>query len=122
MSHKKTNVSFQKLRFSSSQSVCKKCHSLQHRRPQMRRPGKTSHSSPETLTKLQVVSAMYAYLMTSWEELPDQNKRALGFDFVVGSEGEEAALNHLARLFMEYADLSFRRALVARRRRLGLDG
>ncbi|WP_231671311.1 hypothetical protein [Pseudomonas quasicaspiana] len=80
-----------------------------------------SASPPENLTKLQVVTAMYAYLMTSWEELPDKNKRALGFDFVVGSKGEEAALNHLARLFMEYADLSFRRALVARRRRLGLD-
>ncbi|WP_240350515.1 hypothetical protein [Pseudomonas viridiflava] len=80
-----------------------------------------SASTPENLTRLQVVSAMYAYLMTSWEELPDQKKCALGFDFVVGSEGEEAALNHLARLFMEYADLSFRRALVARRRRLGLD-
>lgn len=72
-------------------------------------------------TPLQIVSSMYAYLMTSWEELPDKNKRALGFDFVVGSEGEEKALNHLARLFMDYADLSFRRALVARRRRLGLD-
>lgn len=64
---------------------------------------------------------MYAYLMASWQELPDQNKRALGFDFVVGSEGEEAALNHLARLFLEYADLTFKRALVARRRRLGVD-
>jgi len=72
-------------------------------------------------TQLQIVSSMYAYLMTSWEELPDENKRALGFDFVVGSEGEEKALNHLARLFMDYADLSFRRALVARRRRLGID-
>jgi hypothetical protein len=49
-------------------------------------------------TPLQIVSSMYAYLMTSWEELPDENKRALGFDFVVGSEGEEKALNHLARL------------------------
>ncbi|WP_205505013.1 phage holin family protein [Pseudomonas viridiflava] len=53
--------------------------------------------------------------------LPGENKRALGFDFVVGSEGEEMALNHLARLFMDYANLSFRRALVARRRRLGAD-
>jgi hypothetical protein len=78
-------------------------------------------SSQTSLTKLQVVSAMYAYLMTSWEELPHENKRALGFDFVEGSEGEEVALTHLARLFMDYADLSFRRALVARRRRLGLD-
>ncbi|MDU8359143.1 hypothetical protein [Pseudomonas syringae group sp. J309-1] len=80
-----------------------------------------SASPPETLNKLQVVSAMYDYLMTSWEDLPDENKGALGFDFVVGSEAEEAALNYLARLFMEYADLSFRRALVARRRRVGLD-
>jgi hypothetical protein len=72
-------------------------------------------------TPLQIVSSMYAYLMTSWEELPDENKRALGFDFIVCSEGEEKALNHLARLFMDYADLSFRRALVARRRRLGID-
>ena len=72
-------------------------------------------------TQLQIVSSMFAYLMTSWEELPDENKRALGFDFGVGSEGEEKALNHLARLFMDYADLSFRRALVARRRRLGID-
>ncbi|WP_246475125.1 hypothetical protein [Pseudomonas folii] len=80
-----------------------------------------SASPSEKLTKLQVVSAMYNHLMTSWEDLPDENKGALGFDFVVGSEAEEAALNHLARMFMEYADLSFRRALVARRRRLGLD-
>ncbi|MCI8211691.1 hypothetical protein AUC61_19350 [Pseudomonas sp. S25] len=64
---------------------------------------------------------MCAYLMTSWEDLPDENKGPLGFDFVVGSEAEEAAMNQLARLFMEYADLSFRRALVARRRRFGLD-
>ncbi|WP_243248161.1 hypothetical protein [Pseudomonas maioricensis] len=78
-------------------------------------------SLPNTPTRQQVVSSMYAYLMTSWDELPDENKRALGFDFVVGSEGEEVALNHLARLFMDYADLSFRRALVARRRRLGID-
>ncbi|MCF5675656.1 hypothetical protein GIV27_06405 [Pseudomonas syringae] len=62
---------------------------------------------------------MYAYLMTSWEELPEQNKRALGFDSVVGGEEEEAALNRLAGLFMEYADVSLRRALEARRRRLG---
>ena len=72
-------------------------------------------------TQLQIVSSMYAYLMTSWEELPDENKRALGFDFVVGSEGEEKALNHLARLFTDYADLSFSRALMARRRPLGID-
>ena len=85
-------------------------------------PCKPEAEAPETLpTPLQIVSSMYAYLMTSWEELPDENKRALGFDFVVGSEGEEQALNHLARLFMDYADLSFRRALVARRRRLGID-
>ena len=77
--------------------------------------------SHEPLSKQKVVSAMYAYLMNSWEELPDQNKRALGFDFVVGSEGEEEGLNHMARLFMEYAEISFRRALVARRRRLGVD-
>jgi hypothetical protein len=69
-------------------------------------------------TEQQVVSAMYAYLLHSWEELPDDTKRTLGFDFVVGSEGEEAALNRLARIFMDYADLSFKRALMARRRRL----
>ncbi|MBX8502006.1 hypothetical protein K5D56_17075 [Pseudomonas cichorii] len=73
------------------------------------------------MSKQKVVSAMYAYLMNSWEELPDQNKRALGFDFVVGSEREEEGLNHMARLFMEYAEISFRRALVARRRRLGVE-
>ncbi|WP_259645183.1 hypothetical protein [Pseudomonas cichorii] len=79
-------------------------------------------SAPKTpSTQLQIVSSMYAYLMTSWEELPEENKRALGFDFVAGSEGEEKALNHLARLFLDYADLSFRRALVARRRRLGME-
>nr|WP_236249283.1 hypothetical protein [Pseudomonas cichorii] len=49
-------------------------------------PIRPSHQS---LSKQQIVSAMYAYLMNSWEELPEQNKRALGFDFVVGSEGEE---------------------------------
>lgn len=89
---------------------CSGCRQVQRIRP--------ARSNPPT--QLQIVSSMYAYLMTSWEELPDENKRALGFDFVVGSEGEEKALNHLARLFMDYADLSFRRALVARRRRLGL--
>lgn len=121
MSQKQINAAFKKHRVSLS-AVCKKCQSSQRRRSfYLRRENNAAPSAPETLTKLQVVSAMYAYLMTSWEELPDKNKRALGFDFVVGSEGEEAALNHLARLFMEYADLSFRRALVARRRRLGLD-
>ncbi|OBS40842.1 hypothetical protein A9K79_05340 [Pseudomonas syringae pv. syringae] len=74
------------------------------------------------MTQRQIVSAMYAYLMTSWEELPEQNKRALGFDSIVGGEEEEAALNRLATLFMEYADVSLRRALVARRRRLGEGG
>lgn len=74
------------------------------------------------MTQRQIVSAMYAYLMTSWEELPEQNKRALGFDSIVGGEEEEAALNRLATLFMEYADGSLRRALVARRRRLGEGG
>ena len=75
---------------------CPKCR-------QMRRGDSPVRTSQPT--QLQIVSSMYAYLMTSWEELPDENKRALGFDFVVGSEGEEKALNHLARLFMEYADL-----------------
>jgi hypothetical protein len=65
---------------------------------------------------------MYEYIIKSWDELPDRNKKALGFDLVVGSEGEEAALNYMARLFIEYAQLSFGRALVARRRRLPLDG
>lgn len=92
---------------------CPKCQ-------QMRRGDSPVRTSQPT--QLQIVRSMYAYLMTSWEELPDENKRALGFDFVVGNEGEEKALNHLARLFMDYADLSFRRALVARRRRLGIDG
>ncbi|WP_240997311.1 hypothetical protein, partial [Pseudomonas viridiflava] len=77
-------------------------------------------SRTKSADKLRIVSAMYAYLMTSWDELPDQNKRALGFDFVVGGEGEEAALKSLAGIFMEYADVALRRALVARRRRLGL--
>jgi hypothetical protein len=101
--------------------ICKKCRNPKRSSSLNRSPLKKGSSSPESITKLQVVSAMYAYLMTSWEELPDQNKRALGFDFVIGSEGEEAALNHLARLFLEYADLTFKRALVARRRRLGVD-
>ncbi|AHF69658.1 hypothetical protein PCH70_45050 [Pseudomonas cichorii JBC1] len=81
-------------------------------------PPRLSH---EPLSEQKIVSALYAYLMNSWEELPDQNKRALGFDFVVGSEGEEEGLNHMARLFVECAEISFRRALVARRRRLGVD-
>ncbi|WP_259645006.1 hypothetical protein [Pseudomonas cichorii] len=85
------------------------------------RPRFPSRSPKPSSTQLQIVSAMYAYLMTSWEELPDKNKHALGFDFVVGSEGEEKALSHMARLFLDYADLSFRRALIARRRRLGID-
>ncbi len=84
-------------------------------------PSRAGFTPKKPSTQLQIVSSMYAYLMTSWEELPEENKRALGFDFVAGSEGEEKALNHLARLFLDYADLSFHRALVARRRRLGID-
>ncbi|KPX17872.1 hypothetical protein ALQ08_01573 [Pseudomonas syringae pv. delphinii] len=92
---------------------------LSHTRSRCKQCVVSTTSAPEVPTKLQIVSAMYAYLMTSWEELPDQNKRALGFDSVVGGEEEEAALNRLAGLFMEYADVSLRRALDARRRRLG---
>ncbi len=99
---------------------------MKNKKPQLlsrkpRRLRSSTFSAREVMTRQQVVSAMYAYLMNSWEELPEQNKRALGFDFVVGSEGEEEGLNHLAWLFMEYAEISFRRALVARRRRLGVD-
>ncbi|MEN1834353.1 hypothetical protein AAIM60_15840 [Pseudomonas lijiangensis] len=117
MNIKDSPVRYPKHRFSSSQTTCKKCGFLRRRHMLARSP-RPSH---EPLSKQKVVSAMYAYLMNSWEELPDQNKRALGFDFVVGSEGEEEGLNHMARLFMEYAEISFRRALVARRRRLGVD-
>ncbi len=70
------------------------------------------------MTEDQVVSAMYAYLMTSWDELPHAHKVALGFDSVVGGEREEVALRRLARIFMDYAELSCKRALAARRRRL----
>ncbi|MCF5628274.1 hypothetical protein GIV53_02890 [Pseudomonas syringae] len=102
------------LGLSYERSPCRQCLALQRRQ-------NVGSSIPQTEapTKLQVVSAMYAYLMTSWEELPEQSKRALGFDSVVGGEEEEAALNRLAGLFMEYADVSLRRALEARRRRLG---
>ncbi|GFM77145.1 hypothetical protein PSCICO_24680 [Pseudomonas cichorii] len=98
---------------------------MKNKKPQLlsrkpRRLRSSTLSARQVMTRQQVVSAMYAYLMNSWEELPEQNKRALGFDFVVGGEGEEEALNHLARLFMEYAEISFRRALSARRRRLGI--
>ncbi len=121
MNRKKAQI-FRAFRISPSQISCKKCRSLQRRLPDRRISLRsTSRPTHETMTRQQVVSAMYAYLMNSWEELPEQNKRALGFDFVVGSEGEEEGLNHLARLFMEYAEISFRRALVARRRRLGVD-
>ncbi|KPX43408.1 Uncharacterized protein ALO68_04081 [Pseudomonas syringae pv. helianthi] len=99
---------------SLTRNLCPRCRALKPRQGVG-----PSTSLPGTLTQRQVVSAMYAYLMTSWEELPEQNKRALGFDSVVGGEEEEAALNRLATLFMEYADVSLRRALVARRRRLG---
>ncbi|WP_236249942.1 hypothetical protein [Pseudomonas cichorii] len=115
MNRKKAQI-FRASRISPSQTLCPKCRFQQRRLPDRR-----TRPMHETMTRQQVVSAMYAYLMNSWEELPEQNKRALGFDFVVGSEGEEEGLNHLARLFMEYADISFRRALVARRRRLGVD-
>lgn len=71
-----------------------------------------------TSTKDQVVSAMYEYLIKSWDELPDSNKRALGFDSVAGSAQEEEALHRLTRMFMEYAEISCTRALAARRRRL----
>ncbi|WP_439849968.1 hypothetical protein ACTACG_16850 [Pseudomonas syringae] len=102
------------LGLSYKRSPCRQCLALQRRQ-------NVGSSIPQTEapTKLQIVSAMYAYLITSWEELPDQNKRALGFDSIVGGEEEEAALNRLAGLFMEYADVSLRRALEARRRRLG---
>ncbi|WP_010211362.1 hypothetical protein, partial [Pseudomonas syringae group genomosp. 3] len=118
MSHNKTFGSSQKRNALLAQPICKKCRALQRRHTRTRIAVEQSDSP----TKLQIVSAMYAYLMTSWEELPDQNKRALGFDSVVGGEEEEAALNRLAGLFMEYADVSLRRALDARRRRLGGGG
>jgi hypothetical protein len=70
------------------------------------------------MTQDQVVSAMYAYLITSWDELPDAQKVALGFDSSVGHEREEVALRRLARIFMDYAEVSCKRALAARRRRL----
>lgn len=101
-----------KYRLSPSRPACRKC------RLQLHKPTPIGESQ----TQLQVVSAMYDYLMKSWDELPDRNKQALGFDFVVGSEGEEAALNYMGRLFIEYAEISFRRALVARRRRLRGNG
>ncbi|MFS2157947.1 hypothetical protein ACCD10_11370 [Pseudomonas sp. Pseusp122] len=73
------------------------------------------------MNRHEVASAMYTHIMRSWEELPEDSKRALGFDCIPGSESEEQALRHMARLFIEYAELSFGRALMARRRRLGLD-
>ncbi|BBN61443.1 MULTISPECIES: hypothetical protein [Pseudomonas] len=98
------------LGLSLTRNLCPQCRALKQR---------SNAISFDVMTQRQIVSAMYAYLMTSWEELPEQNKRALGFDSIVGGEEEEAALNRLATLFMEYADVSLRRALVARRRRLG---
>ncbi len=117
MNSKNVTIRYSKQRSPSPHTICKRCGFLR-RRQMLVGPIRPPHQS---LSKQQIVSAMYAYLMNSWEELPEQNKRALGFDFVMGSEGEEEGLNHLARLFMEYAEISFRRALVARRRRLGVD-
>lgn len=93
--------------------LCPKCLSRQRRAP--------NKVERKILTQHQVVSAMYAYLMSSWEALPEKNKRALGFDTAVGSKGEEEGFNHLAKLFMDYADLSFQWSLAARRRRLNID-
>ena len=73
------------------------------------------------MNRHEVASAMYTHIMHTWKDLPEDSKRALGFDCVPGSESEERALRHMARLFIEYAELSFGRALMARRRRLGLD-
>ena len=106
-------------RAASTQLLCKNCRVFQRSRPGVRNRVGASVARSGSTNRHHVVSAMYGYLMTSWDELPDQNKRALGFDFVVGSEGEEAALKRLAGIFMEYADVALRRALVARRRRLG---
>lgn len=105
------------LGLSLTRNLCPQCRALKQRSN-----ATPSAPVPDVMTQCQIVSAMYAYLMTSWEELPEQNKRALGFDSIVGGEEEEAALNRLATLFMEYADVSLRRALVARRRRLGEGG
>lgn len=88
--------------------------------PSRKKPHKVERAE-KVLTQHQVVSAMYAYLMKSWEELPDENKRALGFDPTIGSKSEEEGFNHLAQLFMDYADLSFQWALAARRRRLNIN-
>lgn len=119
--NRKTHTSSRKLRC-SSRPICKKCRSSRRCYPHLRKPVWPASAKPDTSTKLQIVGAIYAYVMNSWEDLPEQSKRAPGFDFVVGSDGEEVALNHLARLFMACADLSFRKALVARRMRLGLYG
>lgn len=121
MSRHKACGSSQRRQASRYLPICKKCRALQRLRSRI---GVLADASPKPKPSAgsQIVSAMYAYLMTSWEELPEQNKRALGFDSIVGGEEEEAALNRLATLFMEYADVSLRRALVARRRRLGEGG
>ena len=70
------------------------------------------------MREIMTVSAMYAFLITSWDELPDAQKVALGFDSSVGREREEVALRRLARIFMDYAEVSCKRALAAMCRRL----
>lgn len=72
------------------------------------------------MNRQEIASSMYAQITRSWENLPFESKRALGIDYIPGTESEERAFKHMARLFVEYAEVSSSRALMARRRRLGL--
>src|SRR5471032_1436149 len=80
------------------------------------RPMHKTHRTPvrhEFKDGDQIARGMYVYLTSLWEALPLERKQAMGI------EGEEKMLNQMARLLLEYAEQTFQRALMARRRRLG---
>ncbi|WP_244182653.1 hypothetical protein [Pseudomonas floridensis] len=85
----------------------------------MRKCLKPSSPPSERLNKHQVVSAMQAYLMNGWEGLDEQDRLALGLEPAKEGESEDVALKRLAMFFMDCADISLRRALVARTKSLG---
>jgi hypothetical protein len=101
----------------SSTNNCRFCRS---RSPRKNHRAPATHKPRHEFTDGdQIARGMYRYLTTLWDSLPLERKQALGFDPAMGIEGEEKMLNQMARLLLEYAEQTFQRALMARRRRLG---
>ena len=78
----------------------------------------TPSTNAQARIRAEMVSALCCYLMNDWEQLPEYSKRPIDSNFVAGSEAEEIAHKQIARVFMEYAEIALKNALVSQRERL----